>query len=121
MTDLKDRATQVAGALSGLLKGGGAAGILGKLKDHGLGDIASSWVGLGKNLPISVDQITKALGSGTIASLAAKLGLSHEKTAQSLADTLPHAIDHMTPDGEPLAADAAPPDPVAIAARLFGG
>ena len=121
MTDLKDRATQVAGALSGLLKGGGAAGILGKLKDHGLGDIASSWVGLGKNIPISVDQITKALGSGTIASLAAKLGLSHEKTAQSLADTLPHAIDHMTPDGEPPAADAAPPDPVAITARLFGG
>lgn len=111
----------MVGAVGDLLKGGGAAELLNKLRAHGLGTIASSWVGLGKNLPISVDQLTKVLGSGMIASIAAKLGMSTEHATKSLADVLPHAIDQMTPTGQAPAADAAPPDPVALAAKLFGG
>ncbi len=121
MIDLKERATQMAGAVGDLLKGGGAAAILGKLHGVGLGDLASSWVGLGKNLPISFDQLTSVLGSGPIATIAAKLGITPEHATRSLVDVLPHAIDHMTPDGQPPAADAEAPDPVAITARLFGG
>jgi uncharacterized protein YidB (DUF937 family) len=121
MTDLKDKATQMAGAVGDLLKGGGAAGLLGKLKGLGLGDLASSWVSKGKNLPISTDQIAKLLGSGTIASIAAKLGIGEEQTAKSLAEALPDAIDDMTPDGNEPAEDAAPPDPVALTRKLFGG
>ncbi|HVV82405.1 MAG TPA: YidB family protein [Kofleriaceae bacterium] len=119
--DLKASVTQMADQVKGLLSGGGAASILGKLREHGLGDIASSWVGLGKNLPISTDQLSKVLGHGTIASIAAKLGLSHEEASKSLADVLPHAIDHMTPDGQPPSAEAAPPDPAAIVAKFLGG
>lgn len=119
MIDLKDRAMEMVGSVGDLLKGGGAAGIIDKLRAHGLGDIASSWIGLGKNLPISLDQITSVLGSGTIASIAAKLGISSEHATKSLADVLPHAIDHMTPTGEAPPADAAPPDPAALVAKMF--
>lgn len=121
MTDLKDQATKMASAVGDLLKGGGAAGILGKLKAHGLGDIGSSWVGLGKNLPISAEQLGKLLDNATIASIAGKLGLSPDRAKKSLAEALPHAIDDMTPDGAEPAHDAAPPDPVALARRIFGG
>lgn len=121
MSDPKAQATQMAGALGDLLKGGGAADIVKKLGSSGLGDIASSWTGLGKNLPISPDQLTKVLGSGPIASIAAKLGISTEKATYSLAEVLPHAIDHMTPHGEAPKEDAEAPDAAAIAAKMFGG
>ena len=121
MTDIKDRVTQMASTVSNLLKGGGAADLLGKLHLGGLGDIASSWVGKGKNLPIPADMLAKVLGNSTIAAIAAKLGISPDHAAKGLAEALPHAVDDMTPDGEPPAADAAPPDPVALAAKMFGG
>lgn len=120
MTDAKDQATKMAGALGDILKGGGAADLVGKLGQHGLGDIASSWVGLGKNLPISPAQITQVLGSGPIASIAAKLGISTERATHTLAAVLPQAIDHMTPTGAPPAADAEAPDPGALIAKMFG-
>lgn len=119
--DLKEQAGKLAGELGGLLKGGGAKNILDKLGGLGLGNVASSWVGLGKNLPISPDMISKVLGSGAIASIASKLGISNEQASKGLADALPEAIDHMTPDGQPPADDAEPPDPIAITRRLFGG
>ncbi|MBK9034800.1 MAG: DUF937 domain-containing protein [Myxococcales bacterium] len=121
MTDVNEEKTKVAGALGDLLKGGGAADIVSKLGQHGLGDIASSWVGLGKNLPISADQISKVLGSGAIASIASKLGISTERATHSLAEVLPHAIDHMTPTGEPPAVDAEAPEPGGLMAKMFGG
>jgi uncharacterized protein YidB (DUF937 family) len=113
--------TKMLGALGDLLGKGGAAGILGKLDSLGLGNLGSSWVGLGKNLPISPSQLTSVLGSGPIASIAAKLGISTEKATIRLVDLMPRAIDHMTPTGQPPAADAEAPDPTELAAKLRGG
>lgn len=119
--DLDDLKKKVSGSVGDLLKGGGASQILGKLKDVGLGDIGSSWVAVGKNLPISPDMLSKVLGNSTVASIAAKLGITHDQAAKGLADVLPQAIDHMTPDGAPPADDAAPPDPIELTRKLFGG
>jgi uncharacterized protein YidB (DUF937 family) len=119
--DLKEQAGKLAGELGGLLKGGGAKNVLDKLGGLGLGNVASSWVGLGKNLPISPDMISKVLGSGALSSIAAKLGISEQQASKGLADALPEAIDHMTPDGQPPTDDAEPPDPIEITRRLFGG
>ncbi len=121
MTDLEARARQLVGELGSLLGGGGAKNILAKVQSLGLGHLASSWVGLGKNLPLSPDLLGKVLGNDTIAAIAGKLGLSHEHATKSLAEALPQAIDHMTPDGQLPADDAAPPDPVALTRKLFGG
>lgn len=123
MTDTNDKpeTEQMLGALGDILGKGGATNILGKLDSLGLGNLGSSWVGLGKNLPISPSQLTSLLGSGPIASIAAKLGISTEKATVRLADLMPHAIDHMTPDGQAPTAEAEAPDPAALAAKLFGG
>jgi uncharacterized protein YidB (DUF937 family) len=41
---------------------GGLPALLQSFHDKGLGDIVSSWVGTGQNLPISADQIQHVLG-----------------------------------------------------------
>jgi uncharacterized protein YidB (DUF937 family) len=58
-----------------------------------------SWVGTGKNLPISADELHRVLGSPQLQALAAKVGLSVPELTQKLAQALPHAIDKVTPNG----------------------
>ena len=55
--------------------GGGLADILGKAQQAGLGDVVSSWIGTGQNMPISADQLHNVLGSDAIANIAQQLGL----------------------------------------------
>ena len=94
-----------AGMLGDLLKlvnnpqSGGLAGLIEKFNEKGLGDLMSSWISTGKNLPISADQIKNALGSDTIKDLAAKFNLGEHDASKSLADLLPQLIDKLTPDG----------------------
>lgn len=84
-----------------LLNGnGGIGGLLDKFKGAGLADAAASWVGKGENMPISADQITSALGSGQLAEIAAKFGISPDVLSSQLAEHLPSVIDKATPDGE---------------------
>ena len=87
-------------------KGGGADGLAGlvqSLTQGGLGNVASSWVGKGQNLPVSADQISGALGGssggGLLAKLAQQAGLSHGDTASGLSQILPGLVDKLTPDG----------------------
>jgi uncharacterized protein YidB (DUF937 family) len=79
---------------------GGLGGILDKFKEGGLGDAAASWVGKGANLPVSADQISSVLGSGAIAEMAAKFGISPETLSAQIAEHLPTVVDKMTPNGE---------------------
>ncbi|HEY5995384.1 MAG TPA: YidB family protein, partial [Candidatus Deferrimicrobiaceae bacterium] len=70
------------------------------LKDRGLGDIVSSWVGTGQNLPISAEQLQGGLGANLIGQLAAKAGISGEEASAKLAELLPSLVDKLTPDGQ---------------------
>ena len=79
---------------------GGLNGVLDKLKQGGLSDLATSWVGTGANLPISAGQISSVLGSGAIAEMAAKIGITPEILSSQIAQHLPSVIDKMTPNGE---------------------
>ena len=78
---------------------GGVAGIVSQFEKNGLGATVKSWVGTGPNQPISADQVTQGLGSGVLAQLAAKAGLSPADLAQKLSQVLPQAVDKMTPGG----------------------
>ncbi len=80
-------------------EGGGLGGLVQSFKDKGLGDIVSSWVGTGENLPINADQIKEVLGNETIANLAAKFGLSPDDLSAKISEFLPGVIDKLTPDG----------------------
>jgi len=91
--------------LTGLLggQGGGSSGLGGLLamaQQSGLGDVVASWIGTGQNQPISADQLQSLLGSGQVAAIAQKLGLSPDLATQMLSQVLPHAVDHLTPDGQ---------------------
>ena len=82
-----------------LQQSGGLSGMLDRLRQSGLGQQADSWVGTGKNLPISAEDLQRAIGSGAIDDIAAKLGMSHGEVSAGLAQTLPQIIDQMTPQG----------------------
>ena len=90
----------VTGMLSNDGGHGGLGGLVAKFQGAGLGDAMSSWIGNGPNQPVSGEEVTSALGSGTIADIAAKLGVSHGEAAEQLSQMLPNVINHLTPGGE---------------------
>jgi uncharacterized protein YidB (DUF937 family) len=78
---------------------GGLAGLAQMFGKKGLGDVVSSWISTGANLPISAEQLKGALGSDVIGQLAAKAGLSPQAATGALAQMLPELIDKLTPNG----------------------
>ncbi len=79
---------------------GGFAGLVETFKSKGLGDVMSSWISTGKNLPISPDQIKQVLGSDIVQQIAGKAGLSKDAVSQHLSELLPQLIDKLTPNGK---------------------
>ena len=74
-------------------------GLLDKLQQSGLGKQVSSWLGDGKNLPITVDQLKTALGNQKIQQLAAHFGLPVDKILATVAENLPAIVDKLSPNG----------------------
>ena len=97
-----EQAGLVGGVLEMLGKGegGGLAGLVQAFQAKGLGNIVSSWVSTGANLPISAGQIREALGAERVQQLAQRIGLSPEAVGSKLAEILPTAVDKLTPDGK---------------------
>jgi uncharacterized protein YidB (DUF937 family) len=81
-------------------KHGGVDGVLAEFEKSGLGEKAKSWVSTNPNLPISSEDIQKALGSEKVREMAAKVGISTDAVADLLAKHLPTAVDKATPDGK---------------------
>jgi uncharacterized protein YidB (DUF937 family) len=79
---------------------GGLEGLVETLKNKGLGDAVSSWIGTGENQSVSGEAIANALGSDKIEEIAGKLGISNSEVAHGLAAFLPAIIDKLTPDGK---------------------
>ena len=90
----------VLGLLAGGGEGGGLLGLVQSFRDKGLGEIISSWVGTGDNLPINAEQIRQGLGSDIVGQLAAKAGLPANLAEAKLTEILPVLIDKLTPDGK---------------------
>jgi uncharacterized protein YidB (DUF937 family) len=85
----------------GLLGGqGGLQNLIGQFTSKGLGDIVSSWVSTGKNLPVSGDQLQNVLGKDTIGKLASKLGMDSGALTSQLTNLLPDVVDKLTPNGK---------------------
>lgn len=97
-----DHARLASGLLENLTGGqsGGLQGLIQSFESKGLGNIVSSWVGTGSNLPISAEQVEHGLGSERIQQLASKAGLSADTTKSGLASVLPMLIDRLTPEGK---------------------
>ena len=87
------------GGQGGAQGGGGLASILGKAQQAGLGDVVTSWIGKGQNMPISPDQVNNVLGSDMVANLAKQLGMSHGDASSQISQMLPDVVDRLTPHG----------------------
>ncbi len=99
---------QVVNVIGGLLQSkefGGIDGLVQKFTKGGLGDIVSSWVSTGANLPITPEQIQKGLGPTQITRMAEQVGLSPEAMSKQLAKILPGVVDKLTPEGNVPAQD----------------
>ena len=96
--------TQTQALLQGLLdlvdKSGGVQAIADKFQQFGLGDIVSSWIGTGRNKPITADQLASVLGPEQIRTLSQQAGIPAEKGAHVLADVFPALVDKLSPDGQ---------------------
>lgn len=92
-----EMATLVNGVIE---KHGGVGGMVSELQSKGLGGAVQSWVGMGPNEAVSGDQIQSALGPNTINDLASKFGISPDLVSSKLAELLPQAVNHLTPDGK---------------------
>ncbi|MCX5389838.1 YidB family protein [Streptomyces sp. NBC_00094] len=98
----------ILGSLLGALAGGKSGGadganplggLLDMLTKSGLTDQAQSWVGTGRNQPVSGAQIAEALPDDTLQKVAADAGVSPQEAAEQIAQSLPQAVDKLTPNG----------------------
>jgi uncharacterized protein YidB (DUF937 family) len=80
-------------------QGGGLSAIIAKLQQAGLGDQVKSWIGNGQNLPITADQLQQVLGNDTVKQLAARFNIPVDQLSKVLAQQLPTAVDHASPNG----------------------
>ena|SRR5437868_7392256 len=90
-------ATSLVGGI--IAQHGGLSGLAAQFEQQDLGHLVQSWIGAGKNLPISAEQLQQVLGSGVVAQLAAKTGVNPQELLQKISQMLPHTVDQMTPGG----------------------
>lgn len=83
--------------------GAGGLGGLGALVEQfgrgGLGDVVSSWVGTGHNLPVSPEQLGQVFGPELLERLTQQSGMPAGDLLGQLSQVLPQAVDQMTPQG----------------------
>ncbi|MGN0934541.1 YidB family protein [Falsigemmobacter intermedius] len=80
-------------------KHGGLTGMIDKFKQHGLGDVAQSWVGEGESKEVNADQIREVFGEQGIERIAQKSGATPQETPDLLASVLPGLVNMLTPGG----------------------
>ena len=89
------------GVITGLIdQAGGIQGLANTFQEKGLGELVSSWIGTGQNLPISGEQLNAVLGNEQVQAIAEKLGLPLGDASNGLAALLPQVVDKLTPDGQ---------------------
>jgi uncharacterized protein YidB (DUF937 family) len=79
---------------------GNMQGLLDKLQQSGLGPQVASWLGNGKNLPITAEQLKAALGNEQVQQIATHFGLPLDKMLATIAENLPAIVDKLSPNGK---------------------
>lgn len=88
--------------VSWVMQQGSLTSFIDKFKQNGLSNIVESWLGEGKNLPISAEQVQNVLGIDSIAQLAQKIGLDNPQTSGLLSQYLPDIIKHLSSGGQDI-------------------
>jgi uncharacterized protein YidB (DUF937 family) len=79
---------------------GGINNLISQFAAKGLGDVINSWIGTGKNLPISGDQLQSVFGKDKIGQFAGKVGMDNNAFTNQLSNLLPQVVDKLTPEGK---------------------
>lgn len=100
---LMDARTKLLQAALSLIANNGQTGGLQGLMEHfqeaGLGNVISSWIGPGENVPVTAEQMERVLGEGHLQQISEETGLPEHEVADRLSDMLPDLIDKLTPAG----------------------
>ncbi|MFV0389581.1 MAG: YidB family protein [Pyrinomonadaceae bacterium] len=100
---LGDKAGTLLASLMGLMTNnetGGFSGFINRIKDAGLGDQVSSWIGSGDSTALTSDQVTSALGADEVKSIADSAGVDTNTASSALGFMIPQVVDKLSPDGE---------------------
>jgi uncharacterized protein YidB (DUF937 family) len=89
----------LTGLNSAIQQSGGLDGLVGKLREGGLGQEVDSWVSTGPNDPVDPQRLGQALGPDTVQQLSAGSGIDAGALLPMLAMFLPQIIDMLTKDG----------------------
>jgi uncharacterized protein YidB (DUF937 family) len=88
------------GALSKLFSSnGGLQGVTSKLSSGGLGQQVQSWIGHGKNEPVTGQQVQECLDTDSLDQLAQQTGQTPEQASAQVARVLPEMVNQATPQG----------------------
>ena len=79
---------------------GGIAGLQQMFQQGGLGNIISSWLSNGQNLPVSPSQLQNVLHSSALQQAAQQHGLDPTQLTGMMSTLLPHLVDKLTPNGQ---------------------
>jgi uncharacterized protein YidB (DUF937 family) len=74
---------------------GGMDGILGQLKQNGLGEQVQSWVNPGPNQSVTPDQVQQGFGQSMMNNIAERAGISPAVASGIMAVVLPLVVSHM--------------------------
>jgi uncharacterized protein YidB (DUF937 family) len=87
-------------AISQLFGTNDLQGIVSTLQSNGMDQQVQSWVGSGKNMPVSGADIRNIVDSQRLTQMARKQGMSPDEMSDHVAQALPHLIDQATPNGQ---------------------
>jgi uncharacterized protein YidB (DUF937 family) len=102
-----------AGGLASIMKlfggnakgGSGVQGMMSQLTSNGLGQQLQSWIGQGKNQPVTGEQIRQVADPAMLSQLAEQAHISPEEASNHVAQVLPEMMDKVTPEGQPPSGD----------------
>lgn len=93
--------SSLLGALGGSSNGGNPlSSLMGTLNKSGLEAEPQSWVAIGENKAVNGEQMAQALPDQVMQKVAQENGVSSQKAADVIADSLPLAVDKLTPEGK---------------------
>jgi uncharacterized protein YidB (DUF937 family) len=78
---------------------GGLPGLLDRFRTFGFDDQVRSWIGDGRNLNVTRQDVERVMGAADLQDLAGKAGVAVDAAAQEMAALLPQFVNMLTPSG----------------------
>jgi uncharacterized protein YidB (DUF937 family) len=96
-------ATQSAGLMAAVMslvqQFGGFEGLLQKLQQSGLGNVAQSWLSNAPNASLDAAQVQEIFGASALQQAAQQAGMNAQQTASAIAQLLPELVNQFSPQG----------------------